>query len=89
MAMAGWATRSEEDICLSCHRTMHFTYRVSDDGRSLEGEAPTVKVAWEPDAADATVVWVTLQARCACGMRAGRMVELRATPVAALSATAT
>ncbi len=76
--MLGWATKRDEDICLTCHRTIQFTYRVRDDGARLEGMPPTAAVAFEPDSADPALVWVTLQTRCACGSRAGRVVDLRA-----------
>ena len=75
--MVGWATKREEDICLTCHRTLLFTYRVRDDGGRIEGMPPTAAVAFEADTSDPALTWVTLQTRCMCGARAGRVVDLR------------
>ena len=75
--MAGWATKREDDICLTCHRMIQFNYRVRDDGARIEGIAPTSAVDFESDAADPDVTWVTLQTRCMCGTRAGRVVDIR------------
>ena len=74
--MLGWADQSEEDICLSCHRSFQFSWRVRKDGGKVEGVHPTVAVAAEPDASDPAVTWVTMQTRCTCGARAGRVVEV-------------
>jgi len=75
--MLGWADKTEEDICLSCHRSFQFMWRVRSDGGKIEGVHPTVTVAAEPDASDPAVLWVTMQTRCACGTRAGRVIEVR------------
>jgi len=77
--MVGWALKSEEDICLTCHRTIQFSWREREDGGRIEGVHPTVAVAFEPDTNDQTLTWVTMQTRCQCGFRAGRVVEVRVT----------
>ena len=77
--MAGWATKQEEDICLNCHANVQFHWREREDGSKVEGIHPTVALGFEPDSGDPMLLWVTLQTRCRCGTRIGRMVEMRST----------
>jgi hypothetical protein len=77
--MVGWATKMEEDICLGCHGALRFDWREREDGGKVEGIHPTVAVGLEADDADPALLWVTMQTRCRCGFRAGRVVEMRVT----------
>ncbi len=73
--MVGWATMSETAICLECHRSMDFKWRVSEDGK-FAAIAPAHEVNREPDAQRAEVLWVTLQMRCRCGATLGILVDV-------------
>lgn len=77
--MVGWASKSEEDICLGCHGTVRHSWREREDGGKVEGIHPTVAVAKEADNDDPALLWVTMQTRCRCGTRAGRVIEMRVT----------
>ena len=76
--MAGWATKSEQAICLNCHQTIDFHWR--EDGALLEPVRPTRAVAREIDMHRPDVFWVTLQNRCRCGSTIGCLVEVVAAP---------
>src|SRR5262245_25233254 len=59
--MLGWETKSEQGICLTCHRPIDFHWRVADDRSKLEAVAPTHVVDSEKDAKNPLVMWYTLQ----------------------------
>jgi hypothetical protein len=78
--MGGWASKSEQAICLNCHRAIDFHWRESEGGLTLEAIGPTRAVAREADETRKEVTWVTLQNRCRCGTTIGCLVELVAAP---------
>lgn len=71
-----WATASETGICLNCHRSMEFKWRIASDGSKLQVLPPAHEVAREVDEKKPGVFWVTLQMRCRCGTFLGILVDL-------------
>lgn len=80
--MVGWASKSEQAICLNCHQAIDFNWREAEDGSLLEPIKPTRAVARELDSERQHVTWVTLQNRCRCGTTIGCLVELVLAPIA-------